>query len=139
MMKKYVYAILASSFLAAGMGGADEDTPLAQKMDEVSGSLKLLRRAEGDYPKSLELVRQAQTQLLESFPYVPELIEKMPDGKEKQIAMANYKMQLAAAYETLCGLELAYLSEDIDKIDDAMDLVKKSRKDGHKEFIDEND
>ncbi|MGJ8723817.1 MAG: hypothetical protein ACSHYB_04605 [Roseibacillus sp.] len=138
MMKKYFYAIVASSFLATGVGSAD-DTPLAEKMDEVSGSLKMLRRADGDFAKCLELVRQAQTQLLETFAFVPALIEKMPDGKEKQVALANYKKTLAASYQTLCGLEIAYLSEDQDKIDDAMDLVKKSRKDGHEEYIEEGE
>lgn len=135
-MKKFFYAILASSFLASGVTYAD-DTPLAEKMDEVSGSLKMLRRAGDDYAKCLELVHQAQTQLLECFVYVPAMIEKMPDGKEKQLAVANYKKTLAASYQTLCGLEIAYLSEDEDKIDDAMDLVKKSRKSGHEEYIEE--
>ena len=130
--------MLASSFLATGVGSAD-DTPLAEKMDEVSGSLKMLRRAGDDYAKALGLVQQAQKQLLETFAFVPAIIEKMPDGKEKQLAMANYKKTLAASYQTLCDLEIAYLSEDIDKIDDAMDLVKKSRKDGHEEFIEEGD
>lgn len=139
MMKKFFHAILISSFLATGSSFADDDeTPLAKKMDEVSKSLKLLRRAKDDYAKGLELVRAAQTQMLECFPYVPALIEKMPEGKEKDIALANYKMTLAASYQTLCGLEVAYLSEDEDQIDDAMDLVKKSRKDGHEEYIEEN-
>jgi hypothetical protein len=138
MIKKFFYAILVGSVLASGSVFADdEETPLALKMDEVSGSLKMLRRAKDDYAKCLELVRAAQVQLLECFAYTPVIIEKMPEGKEKQVAMANYKKTLAASYETLCGLEIAYLSEDIDQIDDAMDLVKKSRKDGHQEFIEE--
>ena len=138
MMKKYFYVMLASSFFATGVGSAD-DTPLAEKMDEVSGSLKLLRRAGDDYAKALELVHAAQKQLLETFAFVPEKVEKMADGKEKQMALANYKKTLAASYQTLCDLELAYLSEDLDQIDDAMDAVKKSRKNGHEEFIEEGD
>ena len=138
MMKKFFYTLLIGSFLANGAACADEEeTPLAKKMDEVSGSLKMLRRAGDDYAKCLELVRQAQTQLLECFVYVPVIIEKMEEGKEKDMAFANYKKTLAASYQTLCGLEVAYLSEDIDKIDDALDLVKKSRKDGHQEYIED--
>lgn len=138
MMKKFFYSILVGSFLATGPVALADDTPLAEKMDEVSGSLKLLRRAKDDHAKCLELVQLAQSQLLECFAYVPALVEKMPEGKDKQVAIANYKKSLAASYQTLCGLELAYLSGDQDKIDDAADLVKGSRKDGHQEFIEED-
>ena len=139
-MKKFFHAILVGSVLLAGGVQADEEeTPLAEKMDEVSGNLKMLRRAGDDYAKALELVRDAQAKLLECFAYTPEMLEKMPEGKEKATAIANYKKTLAASYQTLCDLEVAYLTEDLDKIDDAMDLVKKSRKDGHQEFIEEDD
>lgn len=137
MMKKFFYSVLVGSFLATGNVAFADDTPLAEKMDEVSVSLKLLRRAKDDYAKCLGLVHQAQAQLLECFAYVPAMIEKMPEGKEKQTAIANYKKTLAESYITLCGLEVAYLSEDQDKIDDAADLVKASRKDGHQEFIED--
>ncbi|GHC58676.1 hypothetical protein AAFN60_15305 [Roseibacillus persicicus] len=135
-MKKLFCAILLGSFLATGSSSAD-DTPLAEKMDEVSGSLKMLRRAKDDYAQCLKLVREAQSKLLECFAYVPVLVEKMPEGKEKETAIANYKKTLAASYQTLCDLEIAYLSEDVDKIDDAMDAVKASRKDGHEVYIEE--
>ena len=135
--------MLASSFLAAGVSSADEDTPLAKNMDEISGPLKEvykeLRRDGTDFAKYLEQVRESQSYLLKSFDFVPAMIEKMPDGKDKQIAMAKYKKTLAASYETLCGLELALISEDLEAIEDAIDLVKKSRKDGHNEFIEEGD
>ena len=107
-------------------------------MDEVSGALKLLRRAEGDLTKCLELVHEAQDALLECFAYTPAMLEKMPEGKERSEALANYKKTLASSYQTLCDLEIAFLSEDQDKIDDAMSLVKKSRKTGHEEFIEED-
>lgn len=137
-MKKILCAILFGSFLATGATYAnDEDTPLAKKMDEVSGSLKMLRRAKDDYAECLKLVRAAQSQLLECFAYVPSLVETMPEGKAKETAIASYKKTLAASYQMLCDLEIAYLSEDQDKIDDAMDAVKDSRKRGHEEFMEE--
>lgn len=137
MMKKLIQTVLVGSVLATSVAFADE-TPLAEKMDEVSGSLKGLRRAGDNYGKALELVRAAQKAILECFAFSPEMIEKMPEGKEKATALANYKKTLAASYQTFCDLELAYLSEDQDKIDDAKDLVKKSRKTGHQEFIEED-
>ncbi|MBK1832631.1 hypothetical protein [Roseibacillus ishigakijimensis] len=107
-------------------------------MDEASTSLKLLRRAGDDYAKAIALVQEAQGHLLECFQYVPVKVEKMADGKEKQEAIANYKKMLAQSYQALCDLEIAYLSEDLDKIDDAMDVVKESRGDGHDVFVEEN-
>lgn len=137
MMKRFFTLLLVGSVLTSGVSFADEETPLAEKMDEVSGALKNLRRAKDDYSKCLELVREAQSKLIECFQYVPAMLEKMPDGKEKAEAHANYKKTLASSYQALCDLEIAYLSEDIDKIDDAMDTVKSSRKDGHEVFIEE--
>lgn len=137
MFKRVFSSVLVGSLLIVGNAFA-EATPLEEKMDEVSGCLKSLRRAGDDYAKALVLVREAQVALIECFALSPAMIEKMPEGKEKAIAMANYKKTLAASYQTLCDLELAYLSEDEDKIDDAKDAVKKSRKDGHREFIEED-
>ena len=134
-MKNLFYLLFVGSFLASGVTFADDETPLAEEMSEASGFLKLLRRSKGDYPKCLELVRNAQKALLGCFAYSPALLEEMPEGKEKAMAMAKYKKTLAASYQTLCDLEVAYLSEDIDKIDDATDAVKQSRKSGHQEFI----
>ncbi len=131
-------AILVGSFLTVGSVCADEETPLAEKMDEVSGSLKLLRRAGDDYALCLDHIRKAQRALLECFAYTPLKLEEVPDGKEKAMAVANYRKTLAASYQTLCDLELAYLSEDLDQIDDARDKVKMSRKSGHQEFIDKD-
>ncbi len=136
-MKKFLYTILLGSFLASGSSFAEEETPLVQKMDQVARSLKLLRRAKDDYAKCIELVREAQQGILDSFQYMPVLFEKLPEGKEKMEAEVAYKKSMADSYKALCDLELAYLSEDEDKIDDAMDVVKKSRKDGHEEFIEE--
>ncbi len=136
MISKLVSIVLLSSFFGAGLV-LSEDTPLGEEMSQVSSSLKKLRRAKDDYTKCLELVREAQVGLLKCFVYVPAKIEKMEEGKEKQVALAGYKKMLAWSYQTLCDLEVAYLSEDIDKIDDAMDLVKKSRGDGHDEYIEE--
>ena len=137
MFKKFITVVFAGSLLSTGSCFA-EDTPLTEKMDEVSGALKSLRRAKDDYAKCLELVREAQVKLLECFAFTPALVEKMPEGKEKITAVANYKKSLAHSYQTLCDLEIAYLSEDIDQIDDALDVVKKSRGDGHDELIEQN-
>lgn len=122
---------------ASSLVASDEDSVLHEKMEQVNRSLKLLRRAGDDYEKAAGLVQEAQAVMLECFPLVPYQVEKMPDGKEKSVAIANYKKLMAESYKRLCDLELAYFSGDIDKIDDALDEVKDSRKDGHEEFIEQ--
>lgn len=122
--------------LGGGVCLAD-DTELAEKMDEVSGNLKLLRRVKDDYAAGVELIQKAQTAMVACYPMTPAMLEKMPEGKEKQVAMAKYRQILAESIATLCQLELAYLAEDQDAIDDATDAWKKSRKKGHTKFIEE--
>ncbi|MDP0489654.1 MAG: hypothetical protein Q7Q71_01230 [Verrucomicrobiota bacterium JB023] len=133
---KYFKLIALGLLLGTGFTFAD-DTPLAEKMDEVSGTLKGLRRLEGDWQGSVKVVREAQKQLLECFAWTPALLDKMPEGREKELAIANYKTVLAESYMQLCALEIAYLSEDQEKVDIAMDAVKAGRKKGHQEFIEE--
>jgi len=134
-----IFRTLMVGVLAVGLSGfaLAEDTELAKKMDEVSGSLKQLRRVKDDYAAGVELIHKAQKAMIECFPMTPELLEAMPEGKEKKEAMAKYGQVLAESLATLYQLELAYIAEDQDLIDDATDAWKKSRKAGHKEFIDE--
>jgi len=139
MVTRIITLATFASFLVLGqLHAEEEESPLHEKMEEVNRSLKLLRRAGEDYEKAAGLVRQAQTLMLECFAFVPATIEKMPEGKERNIAWANYRKTMAQSYQTLCDLELAYISGDLDQIDDAMDEVKGLRKEGHEEYIEEN-
>lgn len=139
MISKLLRIVLVGALMGAGsLSASDEDSVLHDKMEQVSRSLKLLRRAGEDYEKATGLVQEAQVIMLECFSLMPYLVEKMPEGKEKALAMAQYRKLMAESYKKLCDLELAYLSGDIDKIDDALDEVKGSRKDGHEKFIEED-
>jgi len=122
--------------LGSGLSFAD-DTELAKKMDEASGELKMLRRVKDDYAAGVVHIQKAQTAMVACYPMTPAMLEKMPEGKDKAVAMAKYRQTLAKSIATLCQLELAYLAEDQDAIDDATDEWKKSRKAGHSEFIEE--
>lgn len=137
MSFKGIRLVLLGVLFSTGLlfAADEEESTLHGKMEEVNRSLKLLRRAGDDYGKAAELVQQAQVVMLECFHLVPELVENMPEGKEKAVAMANYRKLMAESYKKLCDLELAYLSEDLDRIDDVLDEVKGSRKNGHQEFI----
>jgi hypothetical protein len=139
MTSKFLRLVMMGSLLGAGPLVADvEETPLHDKMEEVNRSLKLLRRAGDDYEQCVDLVQQAQTLMLECFAFAPYSVGKMPEGKEKTVAIANYKKLMAKSYQNLCDLEIAYLSGDIEKIDLAMRDVKQGRKDGHEEYIEED-
>ncbi len=135
-MKKQLIAAVCGFALSFGSVAHADDTPLAEKMDEAGGALKLLRRAKSN-EEAIKLVRQAQTELLASIAYIPELVEAMPDGAAKEVEIIEYKKMIADSYKALCDLEIAYLSDDQDKIDDAMSAVKASRKKGHQRFIEE--
>ncbi|MEM9079615.1 MAG: hypothetical protein AAGC74_02865 [Verrucomicrobiota bacterium] len=112
---------------------AEGENLLGAKMDEVGYTLKGLRRATPE--EAVELVQKAQVLMWECFQWLPAVVTEMEEGAAKKKATANYKRVMAESYRSLCVLELAYLSGDEDAIDEAIDLVKKFRKEGHVEFI----
>jgi predicted negative regulator of RcsB-dependent stress response len=61
----------------------------------------------------------------------------MPDGKEKTKAIADYRRMMGLSYANLSELELAYLEEDEEKVDEAMKKVKAGKKEGHKKYSDD--
>lgn len=114
----------------------DEETPLGEKMDGISSALKGLRRAEG-WDEKAALVREAQASCLASLEFLPKTFEKIPDEKERAKATAEYKRMMGVAYAALCKLEGAFLAEDQDAVDAAMEEVKAAKKDGHEKFEDD--
>ena len=132
-----VFVLIFSGWIfGLGSMALAEHTPLEEKMSAVNKTLKGLRRSSGDHAKCVSIVRTAQKHLLECFQYPPSMLEKVEDAKKKDEILANYKKELAESYITLCELELAYLSGDPEKIKAANQLVKRSKKEGHDEFID---
>lgn len=113
---------------------ADEDeTPLAEEMDVLSGSLKRLRKAETTEDK-VELVHAALKATLKSIQYSPMIFKDIKDVKEKAIATADYKRLIGLTFAKLCELEMAYLAEDEEKADDIKGELKDLKKDGHEKY-----
>jgi hypothetical protein len=113
---------------------ADEDeTPLAQEMDTVSGSLKGLRKAETTADK-VALVQAAQKASLKSLEYLPAIFKDIKDAKELAKGTADYKRLVALGYVALCELELAFIAEDEAKADEIMGKLKDLKKEGHKAY-----
>ena len=112
-----------------------DDTPLAEEMDVLSGSLKKLRKAETAAEK-VDLVHAAQKSTIKSLQYSPMVFKDIKDEKEKAKATADYKRLIGLTYAKLCELEMAYLAGDEEKADEIKGELKDLKKDGHEEYTD---
>ena len=124
--------------VAPVMADDDEETPLAEQMETVSGSLKKLRKAEGFEAKA-ELIRGAQAACIKSMEFLPAMFKDIKDEKEKAKAKADFKRLMGLTLAGLGELELAFLNEDEDKADAAIDKLKDLKKEGHNAYIEEDE
>lgn len=131
---KLTLTVLLSGALLAPVQA--DDTPLAEQMDEISSSLKGLRRAE-TWADKVALAQAAQAACLKSLEHLPATFEKITDEKEKAKATADYKRLMGKSFAALCALESAFLEEDEDAVDAAMDAIKALKKEGHEKYEDD--
>ncbi|MGJ8695938.1 MAG: hypothetical protein ACSHYF_06440 [Verrucomicrobiaceae bacterium] len=110
-----------------------DDTPLAEQMEELSGSLKRLRRAETVQEK-VDLIHAAQAAVIKGLEYLPASFKDIKDAKELAKSTAGYKQMTGQSYVLLCQLELAVLAEDEAQYDEVMDKLKDAKKEGHKAY-----
>jgi len=103
-------------------------------MDIMNDAYKTIRRAktpEGGAP----LAREAQNAMIKAITETPELVKEMPDGPEKEKAIAEYRKQMGMLIATLAEMELAFLSGDMEQVDAIVDKMRDSKKTGHKAFM----
>jgi hypothetical protein len=115
----------------------DEETPLAKAMDEISGSLKSLRRLERDpekWTKSAASIRGGADACIKAMAFVPAEIEAMPDGPEKLKAKADARRLMGLTLAALCELELAFLAEDEAKVDELKDKLSDIKTESHEKY-----
>ncbi len=110
-----------------------DDTPLAEEMDELSGSLKGLRKAETTEEK-VKLVQAAQVATLNSAKYLPVIFKDVTDEKKKALDTADYKRLIGLTYAALSELEEAYLKEDEEKVAEIRKKLKGLKKEAHKKY-----
>lgn len=135
MKIKVITTAFAASLMCLLPVSAD-DTPLAEQMDIMNDAYKTIRRAktpEGGAP----LAREAQNAMIKAITEIPELVKEMPDGPQKEKAIAGYRQQMGMLIATLAELELAFLEEDMEKVDTIIDKMRDSKKEGHKAFMKE--
>ena len=81
-IKTLAITSILSFGLLAPVHADDDETPLAEEMDVLSGSLKRLRKAETTAEK-VELVHAAQKATIKSLQYSPMVFKDIKDEKEK--------------------------------------------------------
>jgi hypothetical protein len=136
MRKLFALGAMMGLVAVAPVRADDEETPLAEQMEEVSGALKGLRRAP-DFAAKAELARKGQEATLNSLKYLPKMFEGMKDAKEKAKATADYKRMIGLTYSLFAELEMAFLAEDEDKADEIVDKLKDMKKEGHNAYIED--
>ncbi|WP_346187000.1 hypothetical protein [Rubritalea halochordaticola] len=141
-MRKYFSSSLMAGLLLSGAMAcsvvAEEHTQMEKDMKETGSALKSLRKIEkSDYEGGAKLVREAHEALLKSMSQQASMVKDMPDGVDKQKALADSRRLLGLAYAALCELEIAYLEKDDAKIEAAMTKIKDSKKEGHKKYTDD--
>jgi hypothetical protein len=136
-MKKFLIPCLAFGLITALPLRAD-DTPLAKAMEVIDDAYKAMRKTK-DAAEGVKLARQAQEEVLKAIAMTPAFIEKgsHPAGKEK--AMVSYKKQMAQTYVVFCEMEDAFLAKDFDKVQELVAALKEAKKQGHNEFMDDEE
>lgn len=123
---------------ASAQDGGHKHTEMEEQMKATGKALKELRKiAKDDYAGGAKLSREAHEALLKSMAHQASLVKDMPDGVEKEKALADSRRLLGLAYAALCELEIAYLEKDDAKIEAAMAKIKDSKGEGHKKYTDD--
>lgn len=116
---------------------ADEETPLGKEMEAINDSFKALSK-EKDSAKGAALARQAQDGMLKGAAMVPDFITDMiPDAKEKEKAIADYRRLMGESFVVFCKIEIAFLEGKTEEVAKLVDSAKALKKEGHKKYIEE--
>lgn len=132
----WVVSLICLAPLHAARADAEEAKSLIQWMEEFDMAYQGFRR-ETDPAKALPIVREGQVAFLQSMALLPPMVEKMPDGAEKDKAIATYRMMMAEVYLTLANLELAFLDGDMEAVAAHVKTIRESRRTGHERFMEE--
>lgn len=114
----------------------EDETPLAEQMEDVSGALKGLRKADGFAAKA-ELARKGQAACIKALQFLPVMFEGIKDEKEKTRVTADYRRMMGMMLSGLAELELAFLAEDEDKADEVVDKLKDLKKEAHNAYVED--
>ena len=127
---------LPTSFVAAEA----EETPLEKQMAKISTAYKQLgrqaRREVYDFDRLTTLFTEAKVATEKSAALVPAKIEKMT-GAEKEKALEGYKKAMVVLLGEIDAVLASCKAKDGTKLKAAYDQLKKIKKIGHEEYIED--
>lgn len=126
---------LAAS-LVLPLSADNKETPLGKQMESFNDSFKAFRK-ESDPAKCAALAREAQAVVVKTLTETPDLVKKMPDGPDKAKAAAEYRKMMGKVYVSLCELEGAYLSGNMEEAGKILGSMREMKKAGHDKFMEE--
>lgn len=115
---------------------ADTETPLGKQMESFNDTFKAFRK-ETDAAKCAALAREAQAAVVKTLTETPDLVKKMAEGPEKAKAAAEYRKMMGKVYVSLCELEEAYLSGNMEEAGKILGSMREMKKAGHDKFMEE--
>lgn len=116
---------------------ADEESPLGKQMESLNDAFKALNK-EKNAAKGAALAREAQEGVLKGIAIVPDFIADMiPDAKEKEKAIADYRKLMGETFVVFCKIETAFLEGKMDEVAKLAADAKALKKEGHKKYIEE--
>ena len=114
---------------------AEEENALGQQMEAMNDAYKAMRR-ETDPAKGAALAREAQEAMVKALMETPELVKAMPEADQPK-ASAEYRKMIAHLISTLADMELAFLSNDMAKVQEIVKAMRDSKKEGHNKFMED--
>ncbi|MCH2063932.1 MAG: cytochrome b562 [Roseibacillus sp.] len=127
---------LPTSFVAAEA----EETPLEKQMAKISTAYKQLgrqaRRETYDFDRLTTLFTEAKVATEKSAALVPVKIEKMT-GAAKEKALEEYKKAMVVLLGEIDAVLASCKAKDGSKLKAAYDKLKKIKKIGHEEYIED--
>ncbi|MBC7980561.1 MAG: hypothetical protein H7Y36_08370 [Armatimonadetes bacterium] len=135
-MKIILFGFVAS--LMSVQTSMADDSPLAEQMDVMNDAYKAIRR-EKDPAKGAALAREAQDAMVKAITETPELVKAMADGPEKAKASAGYRKMMGQLIATLADMELAFLDNNLEKVQEIVTSMREMKKKGHDQFMEEDE
>ena len=105
-------------------------------MDAMNDAYKQIRR-EQDPAKGAALARDAQDAMIKAIGEVPKMLKDMPEGDDKAKALAGYRKAMGNLIGTLADMELAFLNNDLAKVQEIVQQMRDMKKEAHDQFIEE--
>ncbi len=122
--------------LALPASAQEDTTPLGEQMAAMNDAYKAIRR-EKDPAKGAALAREAQDAMIKAVTETPELVKAMPEGDDKTKAVAGYRKMMGSLISTLAEMELAFLNNDLAKVEEIVQQMRDMKKEGHDQFMEE--